>query len=463
MGWSYRKSFGSGPFRINFSKSGISYSVGVKGARMNFGPKGTYVNLSSQGISYRKKISGGTGAGPGSVVPAVPGHPVMLPAAHEPVHNIASAAVEQLTDTDSKDFIRELTEKAGKFSYVNWLGVLPFVLFLLALLFTSFGSRTVVSQPATDSTLARVISAEGVNIRSKAGARSAVLRAALYGETFPLVDSSDVKWLKVAFHDSVGFISRRFAVIDKVHHDQVASEESFLANPYAGYEFVAGTVFFVLVIIRLRKVDQKRFELELHYEMDEQFQRVYEEFAAHFAAFSGSARIWQYLNAQQTSDLKRNAGAGKLIKRAPVAAIAVHRLPLRYFVTNIHIPYLKLSSLELYFLPERLLIRRGGTFAAVFYKNLQISGFSTRFIEDESVPRDAQVVDQTWRYVNKSGGPDRRFSNNRQLPICAYSEYTFRSDTGIYEVITTSKKGAMDGFAGFIQHIGQLQSRLGVS
>lgn|GEM_PF-1905766 len=26
MGWSYRKSFGSGPFRINFSKSGISYS-----------------------------------------------------------------------------------------------------------------------------------------------------------------------------------------------------------------------------------------------------------------------------------------------------------------------------------------------------------------------------------------------------------------------------------------------------
>jgi hypothetical protein len=44
MSWSYRKSFGSGLFRVNFSKSGVSYSVGVKGARVNIGPKGTYVN-----------------------------------------------------------------------------------------------------------------------------------------------------------------------------------------------------------------------------------------------------------------------------------------------------------------------------------------------------------------------------------------------------------------------------------
>jgi hypothetical protein len=58
MGWSYRKSFGSGPFRVNFSKRGISYSVGVKGARMNFGPRGTYVNLSSHGIKYRRKLQG---------------------------------------------------------------------------------------------------------------------------------------------------------------------------------------------------------------------------------------------------------------------------------------------------------------------------------------------------------------------------------------------------------------------
>src|ERR1700710_1793684 len=107
MGWSYRKSFGSGPFRVNFSKTGISYSVGVKGARMNVGPKGTYVNLSSHGISYRRKISGSDAA----PSPAVPENRVLIPSVYESVHNISSAAIEQLTDTDSKDFIQELSEK----------------------------------------------------------------------------------------------------------------------------------------------------------------------------------------------------------------------------------------------------------------------------------------------------------------------------------------------------------------
>jgi hypothetical protein len=459
MGWSYRKSFDSGPFRVNVSNRGISYSIGVKGARVNFGPKGTYVNLSSHGISYRRKISGPT-------VPSSPEYPenaVMYPVIYEPVHNIASAAIEQLTDTDSKDFIQELSQKATLISYVNWLGIFPFILFLLILLFTSLSSHTVISAPATDSTLVRVTSDPGVNIRKAASAGSHILKAALNGQTFLLADSLNNQWLKVSFHDTVGYINRRFATIEHIHHDQIIIEEPYLTNTYAGYEFIGGTVFFIFLIVLLKKTDRKRFEMVLQYDMDEQFNKVYEDFNERFKSFAGSAKIWQYLNEHQTSDFKRNAGAGKLIKRSPVGGIATHRAPLRYFVTNISIPYLKLHRLELFFLPERLLIRRGTTFAAVFYKNIEISGSTTRFIEDESVPRDAQIIDQTWRYVNKRGGPDRRFNNNRQIPICAYSEYTLRSDTGIYEVITTSKKGAMDGLATFILKIGELQSRLGVS
>lgn len=109
-----------------------------------------------------------------------------------------------------------------------------------------------------------------------------------------------------------------------------------------------------------------------------------------------------------------------------------------------------------------MLIKRGNTFAAVFYKNLRIAGNISRFIEDETVPGDARVVDHTWRYVNKSGGPDRRFNNNRQLSICAYSQYTLTSDTGVYEVITTSKQGAMDGLAGFLARIGDLQAKMAI-
>ena len=456
MGWSYRKSFGSGPFRINFSKSGISYSVGIKGARVNVGPRGTYVNLSAHGISYRRKISG-------TAVPSRDLTPQLAPLAFDEVHNITSADIGQLTDADSKEFITELTQKAGQVSYVKWFGVFPLIVFVGILLFTSFDCRTVIIRPATDSVLVRVTSDVGVNIRASAGAKSPILGSAVTGETFVLLDSIGRKWLKVGFKDSVGYIASRFAAIEQVHHDPVSEVQTSFANSYVVYVFAGGIAGFIILITRLKKVDKRRFAMELHYDMDEQFRQVYQQFGNHFTSFSRSARIWQYVNARQVNDYKRNAGAGKLINRLALRGISGNQVPLPHFITNVSIPYLKLSNLELYFLPERLLVKRGGTFAAVFYKNLRITGFTTRFIEDESVPHDAQVIDQTWRYLNKSGGPDRRFNNNRQLPICAYSEYTLSSDTGIYEVITTSKQGAMDGFASFLTRIGNLQSRMAIS
>ena len=58
MGWYIRKSKSAGPFRINLSKSGIGASVGVKGARVSFGPSGTYFTTGSNGLYYREKIGG---------------------------------------------------------------------------------------------------------------------------------------------------------------------------------------------------------------------------------------------------------------------------------------------------------------------------------------------------------------------------------------------------------------------
>src|SRR6185369_17699305 len=68
---------------------------------------------------------------------------------------------------------------------------------------------------------------------------------------------------------------------------------------------------------------------------------------------------------------------------------------------------------------------------------LQLS--NTRFIESEVVPRDAQIVDNTWRFVNKNGSPDKRFNNNKQLPITLYGEIYFQSSTGLNELIQLSK------------------------
>ena len=56
MGFYFRKSKSFGLFRLNFSRSGIGVSVGVKGARLSMGTNENYVNIGRNGIYYRKKI-----------------------------------------------------------------------------------------------------------------------------------------------------------------------------------------------------------------------------------------------------------------------------------------------------------------------------------------------------------------------------------------------------------------------
>ena len=76
---------------------------------------------------------------------------------------------------------------------------------------------------------------------------------------------------------------------------------------------------------------------------------------------------------------------------------------------------------SLYFFPDRILIHDKSRFGAISYSNVQVQLDNTRFIESSGVPRDARIIGQTWQYVNQNGSPDKRFKNNRQIPIASYS------------------------------------------
>jgi hypothetical protein len=96
---------------------------------------------------------------------------------------------------------------------------------------------------------------------------------------------------------------------------------------------------------------------------------------------------------------------------------------------------------------------------AVSYGDLSVVINDKRFIEDESVPRDTQVVDHTWQYVNKSGRPDRRFNNNRQIPICLYNELWFNSPTGLNEVIQVSRTGIGQQLDAALQNLADIVAK----
>ena len=71
MGLYWRKSTKILPgVRINWSKNGLSISMGPKGAKINIGKRGTYVSggIPDTGLYYRQKVGGGSKSNSSSTV-----------------------------------------------------------------------------------------------------------------------------------------------------------------------------------------------------------------------------------------------------------------------------------------------------------------------------------------------------------------------------------------------------------
>ena len=147
---------------------------------------------------------------------------------------------------------------------------------------------------------------------------------------------------------------------------------------------------------------------------------------------------------------KRNAGAAHLVSKSPTSL--EYRLP-SVVRSNVTPPAIMVGKQWLYFMPDVILIAHDGRFGAVAYDALQLSYQDSRFIEEGTVPSDAQVVGQTWRFVNKNGGPDRRFNNNRQLPICLYEVIHLRSASGLNELVEFSKTGVAAVFSAAVREL----------
>jgi hypothetical protein len=192
----------------------------------------------------------------------------------------------------------------------------------------------------------------------------------------------------------------------------------------------------------------------LFYNFDEDMEKAYELLHDQASTLAGCARVWHIEAAGHVRDRKYHAGASQLIRRKPTS---IRQTELPYVKTNISTVAVGVGRQTLHFLPDRVLVYGSHGIGAVAYPELRLVPGRTRFIEDGPVPSDAKVVDYTWQYVNKTGGPDKRFKNNRRLPVCLYDELSLRSDSGLNELIQLSKPDVVEGF---VQAVNRLAERL---
>ena len=120
------------------------------------------------------------------------------------------------------------------------------------------------------------------------------------------------------------------------------------------------------------------------------------------------------------AEKKRGAYTPRVKTSTRIPAVATTAGP-KHLSTNIHVPSIEAGNSSLHFLPDRVLVRDGEHYSDVSYQQLRIHHSEHTFNETESPPGDAEVVNYRWLVVNKSdGGPDRRFRDNRQIPVMRY-------------------------------------------
>ncbi len=193
----------------------------------------------------------------------------------------------------------------------------------------------------------------------------------------------------------------------------------------------------VLCVIANRR-DTVARAVVVMYDLDDAATEAYGQLHGAFETLQAAGRLWHVEGSANVHDGKYHAGASSVIRRN-VVSVQKGQPPI--LKTNVEAVLLQAGRQLLAFMPDRVLVFDGSAVGGFEYKNLRVEVGQTKLIEDVTPPSDARIVGTTWRYVSKGGGPDRRFANNRQLPVALYEELSLRSGSGLNELFQCSRLG----------------------
>ncbi|MBU0556050.1 MAG: DUF4236 domain-containing protein [Alphaproteobacteria bacterium] len=276
----------------------------------------------------------------------------------------------------------------------------------------------------------------------------------------PLRNNAEVEMIRVSSSDVLQMEDSRFSEILADLNEKQSSVSMAKALGWGGaliwLLLIVGAGakgFWFGVILTLLGVgvgawlDSFKRSSVLLYDLEDDVQNTYQLVTAAFDEMQKCISKWHVDAGGAVRDIhtwKRNAGASHVVDKRPT--IFDYSLP-RVIKSNITPPMIKSGKENLYFFPDFLLVVDSGKVGAVAYDRLSVNWQDSNFIEEGTVPSDTQVLGHVWKHPNKSGGPDRRFSNNYQIPLCRYESIHLSSDNGLNELLQVSRSGVTAPFS----------------
>lgn len=343
MAWSYRRRVKIIPgVHLNFSKSGISTSIGVRGASLTLGKNGTHLNMGipGTGISYRQKLSNSDTHLPSTPIPVYES---------ENFENIVSADIQEITSQDMRG-IKEAIIAAHN-QRIDLMGDL------------------------------------------------AKIKTSIFISSLSLISSYVFLYglIKKEIKDNIlTTIKNKKSTYEKV--------KEHLENCYVG------------------------LDIDFDTEIEQQYLNVIEC----FKKLCTSHKIWDVVSAHSQDRVAVRSSASTLVSKREVK-FGISSIP------DIKSKYQPLwlknaNGADLYFYPNFIVMYSSSKhFAVIGFDELSFHHSYARFTETGIVPRDSKIINWTWTKVNKNGTPDKRFKDNRQIPVVKYGEITLSTNTGLHE------------------------------
>lgn len=381
--------------RLNFSRSGVSATIGVQGASVTVARDGVYANLGlpGSGLSYRDKIASFPKGGSS----ATQGASRLVPSAALRGDQPRGTEDEPVTETGfaPSAFSDDLPSSSGMAQAVE--SDLP----------------PIASAPT--ERLASAGLAELHQLIIEAGEQRRALKAAIT-EQRQTLKQAETELARVQAWWRKLFLKSKIPPLQET----ISQAKAELAD------------------LNQTLADSS---IDLDLDLTPPVLDAFVALARSFEDLRTSQRIWDITH-------QRNDGRldGQDIERRSVIFTFADSALLKCRMRAMMFGNANGSDMHVY--PMFILMRaQGDDFALIDPRDIVISYEAVSFVEDQDLPSDARVVGEGWEKVTKSGERDRRFGKNRSLPTVLYGALSVYSRAGLNERWLISNAGFAERFA----------------
>lgn len=367
MAWQYRKRVKVAPgVYMNITKNGISTSVGVRGASMTFGKNGTYLNTGIPGTGFynRQRIGG-------PATPCVCYSQPSTPTVHS----------------------------KGTYTFT---GVLCACAAIACLALAPIGLiGTVIFATGTWANFSNRNKYYGNKFNGENDSPSFIAEAKA-----ALASATDERQKKI--------LSNFIATVETI--DAIEDEEHILESLNKKPEKNAELIASHSAELATLKNKLEATEYDADKSVSTEVLTSYENMCQSFEQLLTSQKIW--IQRSKVQNLVAKSSAASIVDLKEITfGVGV----FNYIKSKFDVPVIPLGSQLLYLYPEfAILSTSPSRFEIINYNDITLNFTTIRFNEPGVFPTDAERIGYTWEYVNKNGGPDRRYTNNRQISIVKY-------------------------------------------